>query len=123
VPHTPETGRVVALWRAEGPIVPLASGAPLLVDVEIDGHYRMYGLAQGDWPYEGQPGKGGFPASPNTGELMVIDRHGQFQSIISGLDRPTTLFIGETAYVVTITGKVLRIIGPRPVTDVWPPDS
>ena len=72
----------------------------------------MYGLAQGDWPYEGQPGKEGFPAAPNTGHLMVADRHGQFQSLVSGLDRPTTFeIIGDTAYVVTITGKVLRITG------------
>ena len=49
VPHTPETGRVVAL-RAGGRIVQLASGAPLLVDVEVGPQHRLYGLAQGDWP-------------------------------------------------------------------------
>ena len=112
VPHTPETGRVLALWRPGGPAVPLAAGAPLLVDVEVGPPYRMYGLAQGDWPYEGQEGKEGFPAAPNTGHLMVADHHGQFQSLVSGLDRPTTFeVIGDTAYVVTITGKVLRITG------------
>ena len=112
VPHTPETGRVVALWRAGGRVVPLASGAPLLVDVEVGPRHRLYGLAQGDWPYEGQEGKEGFPAAPNTGHLMLADRRGQFRSVVSGLDRPTTFeLIGDTAYVVTITGKVLRITG------------
>jgi hypothetical protein len=112
VPHTPETGRAVALWRAGGPVLPLASGAPLLVDVEVGPRHRLYGLAQGDWPYEGQEGKEGFPAAPNTGSLMLANRHGQFRSVVSGLDRPTTFeFIGETAFVVTITGKVLRISG------------
>jgi hypothetical protein len=112
VPHAPETGRVVALWRTGGPIGPLASGAPLLVDVDLGPQLRLYGLAQGDWPYEGQEGKEGFPAAPNTGHLMVADRHGQFQSVISGLDRPTTFeMLGETAYVITITGKVLQISG------------
>jgi hypothetical protein len=113
VPHTPETGRVVALRRAGGPVaVPLASGAPLLVDVEVGPRHRLYGLAQGDWPYEGQEGKEGFPAAPNTGSLMLADRHGQFRSVVSGLDRPTTFeLIGQTAFVVTITGKVLRISG------------
>ncbi len=111
IPHTPETGRVVALWR--GLVAPLASGAPLLVDVEIGPRHRgLYGLAQGDWPYEGQEGKEGFPAAPNTGHLMVSDRHGQFQSVVSGLDRPVSFeFIGKSAFVMTITGKVLRISG------------
>jgi len=112
VPHTPETGRVVAFWRNAGAVTPIASGAPLLVDVEIGRANRIYGLAQGDWPYEGQPGKEGFPAAPNTGELMAADRNGEFQSVVSGLDRPTTFeIIKDTAYVITITGKVLRITG------------
>ena len=43
---------------------------------------------------------------------MLADRHGQFRSVVSGLDRPTTFeIIGDTAFVVTITGKVLRISG------------
>jgi hypothetical protein len=112
VPHTPETGRVVALRRAGGRVVPLAAGAPLLVDVEVGLRKRLYGLAQGDWPYEGQEGKEGFPAAPNTGHLMVARRDGQFRSVVSRLDRPTTFeLIGGTAFVVTITGKVLRITG------------
>jgi hypothetical protein len=110
IPHTAEAGRAVALWH--GSIVPLVSGAPLLVDVELGPWFRLYGLAQGDWPYEGQEGKEGFPAAPNTGSLMVADHHGGFRSVVSGLDRPTTFeLIGKSAYVVTITGKVLRISG------------
>lgn len=112
VPHTPETGRVVALRRGGGRTASLASGAPLLVDVEFGPRHRLYGLAQGDWPYEGQPGKEGFPASPGTGHLMLADRHGHFRSLVSGLDRPTTFeLIGNAAYVITITGKVLRVSG------------
>lgn len=111
VPHTPGTGRVVRLWHAGGGrVVPLASGAPLLVDVEVGQRNRLYGLAQGDWPYEDQEGKEGFPAAPNTGHLMLADRHGQFRSVVSGLDRPTTFeVIGSTAYVITISGHVLQI--------------
>ena len=111
-PHTPETGRVVALRRPGSRAVPLASGAPLLVDVEVGPNHRLYGLAQGHWPYEGQEGKEGFPAAPHTGYLMLADHRGQFRSVVSGLDRPVTFeFIGETAFVVTITGKVVRISG------------
>ena len=112
VPHTPKTGRVVAIRPASGRVMPLAKGAPLLVDVEVGPRHRLYGLAQGDWPYEGQDGKEGFPAAPNTGHLMLANRDGQFRSVVSGLDRPTTFeIIGDTAFVVTITGKVLRISG------------
>ena len=121
VPHTPETGRVVELVgrpeskggrRKADAVAPIASGAPLLVDVEVGQGNRIYGLAQGDWPYEGQEGKEGFPAAPGTGQLMTADRNGQFQSVVDGLDRPTTFeIIKDTAYVVTITGKVLRITG------------
>lgn len=43
---------------------------------------------------------------------MLADSDGQFRKVVSGLDRPTTFeLIGNTAYVVTITGKVLRISG------------
>ena len=111
VPHKPSAGRVVAR-RPGGAIETLASGAPLLVDVEVTAQGRLYGLAQGDWPYEGEEGKEGFPAAPHTGHLMLADHHGEFQSVVSGLDRPTTFeIIGSTVFVVTITGKVLRITG------------
>ncbi|MFL6096245.1 MAG: hypothetical protein ACJ71Y_12410, partial [Blastococcus sp.] len=60
VPHRPEDGRIVS-FRASSPEVrDVASGAPLLVDVERCGH-RLFGLAQGDFP-EGQPP--GSPALP-----------------------------------------------------------
>ena len=112
VPHTPDTGRVVAVGGARGRVIPLAAGAPLLVDVEFGPRHLLYGLAQGVWPYEGQEGKEGLPAAPNTGFLMRADSRGQFRTVVSGLDRPTTMeFIGDTAFVVTITGKVLRISG------------
>lgn len=111
VPHLPAAGRVVALRRHGGRAVQVAAGAPLLVDVEV-GRHSVYGLAQGDWPYEGQSGKEGFPASPNTGLLMRANGHGTFRTVVSGLDRPTTFeLIGGQALVVTITGKVLKVTG------------
>ena len=111
VPHLPANGRVIALRRPGGRAVTVAAGAPLLVDVEV-GRHTVYGLAQGDWPYEGQPDKEGFPAAPNTGLLMRADGHSQFRTVVSGLDRPTTFeLVGHQAFIVTITGKVLKITG------------
>ena len=43
---------------------------------------------------------------------VVADRHGQFLTLVSGLDRPTTFeLIGNRAFVITITGKVLKVTG------------
>jgi len=113
VPHLPATGQVVALRRPGGRVIDVAAGAPLLVDVEV-GRDAVYALAQGYWPYAGEPGKEGFPASANTGMLMRADRSGQFRAVASRLDRPTTFeLIGSTAFVVTITGKVLRVTDLR----------
>jgi hypothetical protein len=50
------------------------------------------------------------PASPNTGSLVRVERGGTFAPVVDGLDRPTSVdFIGNTAFVVTLTGKVIRI--------------
>jgi hypothetical protein len=110
VPHLPENGRIVS-FRASSPAVrDVASGAPLLVDVERCGH-RLFGLAQGDFPEGNPPGS---PALPNTGELRVVE-DGELKLLVSGLNQPTSLsFIGDTAYVVTLGGEVWTIAGVCP---------
>ena len=43
---------------------------------------------------------------------MRADRHGHCKTVAFHLDRPTTFeLIDDTAFVVTITGKVLKITG------------
>jgi hypothetical protein len=50
------------------------------------------------------------PAVPNTGALVEVNADGTFTVIMDGLDRPTSLeFIGNTAYVVTLTGEIWKI--------------
>ena len=52
----------------------------------------------------------GSPANPNTGELVKVNGDGTFTVIIGGLNQPTSLeFIGNTAYVVTLTGEIWKI--------------
>ena len=52
----------------------------------------------------------GSPAEPNTGALVEVNSDGTFTPIVQGLDRPTSLeFIGNTAYVLTLTGDVWKI--------------
>ena len=41
---------------------------------------------------------------------MRVTRDGSFATVVDGLDRPTSVdFIGDTAFVVSLAGKVLRI--------------
>ena len=108
VPHPPEAGKVVAITPWSRP-VEIASGAPLVVDVEFGPDHRLYALAQGIWV---PPGNAGAPASPNTGSLTRVDRHGRLTPVAAALDRPTSVaFSRRSAFVVTLTGKVLRIDG------------
>jgi sugar lactone lactonase YvrE len=107
VPHRPEDGKVVAFGPKASTATEVASGAPLLVDVEFGPHGRLYALSQGDFP-PGAPE--GSPALPNTGALVKVNGDGTFTVIIDGLDRPSSLeFIGNTAYVITLTGEIWKI--------------
>ena len=49
VPHLPEDGKVVAITPRSDAPVEIASGAPLVVDVEFGPDHRLYALSQGIW--------------------------------------------------------------------------
>ena len=106
IPHVPQTGRVVAFTPKAGAATVVASGAPLLVDVEFGRGRTLFALSQGIWsgPFEGAP------ADPGTGALVRVNGDGTLTTVVGGLDRPTSLeMIGNTAYVVTIAGEVWTI--------------
>jgi hypothetical protein len=116
VPHIPEDGKVVAIDPkavANDPTSKprvVASGAPLLVDVEFGRGRQLYALAQG--VFEGP--RDGFPAAVNTGSLVRVNTKGEakgtFTVVVEPLDRPTSLeFIGNTAYVVNLAEQILKI--------------
>src|SRR5437773_7207613 len=105
VPHLPENGKVVSFGPNSPTATEVASGAPLLVDVEFGGD-RLYALSQGIFPVGSPPAT---PALANTGALVKVNVDGTFTDITDGLDRPTSLeFIGNTAYFVTLTGEIDR---------------
>ena len=107
VPHLPENGKIVAFDPTARTVTVVAAGAPLLVDVEFGRGRRLYGLSQGDFLAGLPPGS---PALPDTGALVEVNADGTFTTIVSGLDRPTSLeFIGNTAYIVTRTGEIWKI--------------
>jgi hypothetical protein len=115
-PHSPESGKIVA-FGSDWPIVDeVASGAPLLVDVECGPNGKLYALSQGDFPTGSEDGS---PALENTGSLVMAnadmasaDGDGFFTVIIDGLNQPASLeFIENTAYIVTLTGEIWVIDG------------
>lgn len=109
VPHLPATGRVVSFGPRSSAVTEVASGARLLVDVEFGRGRTMFALSQGFF----QPGNPeGSPATPDTGALLAVNPDGTFTSLVEGLNQPTSLeVIGNTAYVVTLSGEVWRIAG------------
>jgi hypothetical protein len=108
VPHLPENGRVVAFRPRSTTAREVASGSPLLVDVEFGRGHRLYALSQG----VGSGGPEGAPARPNTGALVKVNRNGSFTVVIDALNQPTSLeFIKNTAYVVTLGGEIWKIKG------------
>jgi hypothetical protein len=111
VPHLPENGKVHALDLKTGTDEIVATGARLAVDVELGCGNELFALSQGVWTLdptdESNEGK---PASANTGVLFRQSYDGSLVPVASGLDRPTSMeLVGDTAYVVTLTGKVLRV--------------
>jgi len=112
VPHLPEDGKVVAFKPKSPTVTDVASGGRLLVDVEFGRGRSLYALGQGVFQV-GDPE--GAPAQPNTGQLLRVNEDGTFTVVMDGLDRPTSLeFIRNTAYVVTLTGELLRISNTSP---------
>jgi hypothetical protein len=110
IPHLPQNGKVVRFTPETTAAEEVASGAPLIVDVEFGFACQLYALSQGIWDLPAIPANEGMPASPNTGRLVRVEKDGSFASVVEGLDRPTSVdFIDNTAFVITLTGKVIRI--------------
>jgi hypothetical protein len=107
VPHLPQDGKVVSFGPKSPTAKEVASGAPLVVDVELGRGRILYALSQG----EGEVGApDGSPALPNTGALVEVNENGTFTIVVEGLDQPTSLeFIRNTAYVVTYSGEIWKI--------------
>ena len=108
VPYLPENGKIVSFGPKSTTATEVASGSPLLVDVEFGRGHTLYALSQGI----GSGGPAGSPALPNTGALVKVNRHGTFTVVTPRLNQPTSLeFIKNTAYVVTLGGEIWKIKG------------
>lgn len=105
-PHGPELGKVVTFDPESAAATEIASGAPLMVDVQFGRGSKLYGLAQGVWD-------GAFPGSPavpDTGELVEINADGTVTVLAGNLNIPTSMqFIDNDAYVVTLLGEIWKL--------------
>ena len=107
VPHLPQDGRIVAFGAKPSVVTEVASGAPLLVDVEFGRGRTLYALSQGVFLAGGDPAT---PALPGTGALLEINDDGSLTVVEAGLNQPTSVeFIGNTAYVITLGGEIWKI--------------
>ena len=107
IPHLPQNGKIVSFNEKSPSPTQVASGAPLLVDVEFGLGSSLYGLSQG--PHTINVGEGS-PADPDSGSLVKVNSDGTFTVIADRLNLPTSMeFIGNTAYVVTLTGEIWKI--------------
>lgn len=117
VPHVPETGAVYGFRPNGSQAFALASGEPLIVDVERSANI-VYAISQGIW--EPPPGCevdpapcAGAPATSDSGALVRIN-DGEFEVLASDLDLPTSLeVIRKSAYVVTLSGQIFKFEGVR----------
>ena len=109
VPHLPQNGKVVAFKPGSEEVTEIASGASLLVGVKFGYDGNLYALSQGP----GVPGApAGSPAQANSGAFVRANSDGTFTFIVDELNLPVSFnFSGTTAYVVTLTGDVLKIGG------------
>ena len=107
LPPLPDDGKVVLLGRRPSTAIEIASGARLLVDVELGHGHKLYALSQGEWPAGGPPAS---PALPNTGALFRVNWDGTVTPLVTRLNQPTSLeFIRDTAYVVSLAGEIWKI--------------
>jgi len=109
VPHLPEAGKVLMFKPMKSDTAEeIASGAPLLVDVEFGRGHELYALSQGIWSgnFEGDP------ALPNTGAILMVNNDGSLTAIVNELNIPTSFeIVGDSAFVVTLGGEIWRIDG------------
>ncbi|WP_315096145.1 ScyD/ScyE family protein [uncultured Cellulomonas sp.] len=107
VPHLPQDGKIVTFGPRSTEARQVASGGPLMLDVQAGHGHRLYALAQGTWPLGGPEGS---PAAPDTGLLYEVGRHGSLEVVADGLDQPVSFqVIRGTAYVVTLGGEVWTV--------------
>ncbi len=107
-----QNSKIVSIDSKSMAVSNLATGAPLIVDIEFNRGRSLFAISQGEWAGEAE----GDAALPNTGTLVKVNDDGTLTVVADGLDRPTSLeFINNTAYIISLTGEiwtVANVAGP-----------
>ncbi|WP_165954320.1 ScyD/ScyE family protein [Seongchinamella unica] len=104
-PHSADDGQIVSFGPGTGEPDLVASGAPLLLDVEFGRGRSLYALSQGQWNGD----FAGSPAVENDGTLWEVNNDASLRLIADGINLPNSVeIIGTSAFVVTLTGEVWR---------------
>jgi hypothetical protein len=99
-------GKVISLNRHYHAKRVVASGDPLIVDVEFSKCGRLYALKNGD-PVADAPA--GTPAKSDTGAFLRV-KNGEFKTVLDDINLPVSVdFIGRSAYISTLTGEIWRV--------------
>jgi hypothetical protein len=106
VPHLPQDGKVIAFEFRSRTATDVASGARMVIDIERGRGRTLLAISHGD-----PSGPEFFPGIPNTGDLLQVADDGTFSVLLEdALSQPTSLeVVGNTAYVVTLSGEIWRI--------------
>jgi hypothetical protein len=103
-PFLPEAGKVVSVAPLGGNITELASGVPMITDVEVGAANQLYALSFAD----------GF--APFTGSIQRVNSDGTMTALVTGLTFATDMiFIGDTLYV---TDDGLSALGPGELVEI-----
>ena len=108
----PKNGKVVSFGPKSTTATKVASGSPLLVDVEFGRGHTLYARSQG----VGSGGPAGSPALPNTGALVEVNRHGTFTVVTDRLNQPTSLEFDHFA-AMTVTSVAVYLYGSGGLED------
>ena len=108
-PFLPQDGKVVAVDSASGAITEVASGEPMITDVQAGPDGQLYALQFNDPEDAGEA----FFA-PGTGKVLTVNDDGTMSPLITGLSFATFMeFDGDTLYIanggITPAGSIIKV--------------
>jgi len=108
-PFLPADGKVVSVDSASGAITEVASGEPMITDVQVGPDGNLYALQFND-PEDAGPDF----FAPGTGKVLTVNDDGTMSPLITGLTFATFMeFDGDTLYIANAgiipAGQIIKV--------------